>query len=466
MNRHSLHDRVQITVCGSSSAVDTAEVDTIDSLARGVRARHWLGGTICLLLVTGLLMACIIEVDTYALATARILPVGRSKVVQSLETGKIVQLYVQNGSIVKSGDTLVELDSSLPLAELAGQSALLDSLDAEIARLQAALQLRADQSDVESPAFKVHLDSSNFRLLSAQLDYLRANLAAAQARLTSTEKEEEGIRLALEEQSKVVAILKERLEFQRVVQAEGLGTKMAVMDAQAALGNASTQLASLRANQLHSRATIDSLRREIEVLEKRFLAETSEALQIAYRERGQVFESREKAKVAVENSKIKAPIDGRIQELAITARGQVVSAAQKVMTIVPLVAELEAEALVTNRDIGFVKVGQRTVLKIDAFPYSRYGYVSGVVSQVSQDAVNLIAEAGSPQAWALLPDGAGWSGWVYPVSIRLDVAANAPSASRIELRPGMSARAEVRTGRTTLIQYLIAPIYEIRSHKT
>lgn len=108
------------------------------------------------------------------------------------------------------------------------------------------------------------------------MEYIRTTFEAADAKLASTEAEVRGFRLAALEQEKLVDTLAKRLEFQRSLRLEGLGTKMAVMDAEEALGSGRAALASLRADLLRSTAAIATLQREKDVLEKRFIAETSD----------------------------------------------------------------------------------------------------------------------------------------------------------------------------------------------
>jgi len=95
-----------------------------------------------------------------------------------------------------------------------------------------------------------------------------------------------------------------------------------------------------------------------------------------------------KATTKHERTRLTAPIAGTVQQLAVTTVGQVVSPGQPLMTIVPVGAPIEIEALIQNKDIGFVEVGQKAVVKVESFPFTRYGTVEGTVIKVSRDAVD------------------------------------------------------------------------------
>lgn len=95
----------------------------------------------------------------------------------------------------------------------------------------------------------------------------------------------------------------------------------------------------------------------------------------------------EKARQRQSLMTLKSPVDGTVQQLAAHTVGGVVSAAQPIMTVVPDEEKMEVEALLPNKDIGFVKAGQEAVIKTESFPYTRYGYLTGKVKSVSHDAV-------------------------------------------------------------------------------
>jgi len=85
--------------------------------------------------------------------------------------------------------------------------------------------------------------------------------------------------------------------------------------------------------------------------------------------------------------------------LHVASVGSVVTPAQQLLSIAPDDDRLEVEAVIENRDVGFVVAGQSVEVKIDAFPFTRYGLMSGTVLSVDRDAestpVNQSAVQGS-----------------------------------------------------------------------
>src|SRR5512142_819738 len=84
---------------------------------------------------------------------------------------------------------------------------------------------------------------------------------------------------------------------------------------------------------------------------------------------------------------LRAPVDGTVQQLAIHTVGGVVTPAQQLMVVVPADSRLEIEAMVPNKDIGFVRAGQPAEIKVDTFNFTRYGLLHGEVTDVSPDAI-------------------------------------------------------------------------------
>jgi hemolysin D len=215
---------------------------------------------------------------------------------------------------------------------------------------------------------------------------------------------------------------------------------------------------------------VQSLRSESAFEMNRFVAENSEALAQAQSRHDDVAQSLVKANARVEQTRLTAPLDGVVQQVVVTTVGQVVTTGQPLMIIVPQGATLEAEALVQNRDIGFIEPGQRVTLKLDAFPFTRYGTLTGRIARVSSDAVSSreAAAAGDPTVAALhlgtIPSVT--DSYVYTVTIVLDSAMMVIDGRPMLLTPGMSATAQIRTGERRLLEYFLGPLLENASNRS
>jgi hemolysin D len=138
-----------------------------------------------------------------------------------------------------------------------------------------------------------------------------------------------------------------------------------------------------------------------------------------------------------------APVEGTVQQLAVHTVGGVVTEAQALMVIVPRDEAVEVEAFVENKDIGFVNVGQRAAVKVETFPFTKYGTIEAEVTQVSNDAI-------SDEKKGLL----------YSMRARLAQATIRVEEKSVLLSPGMAVTVEIKTGKRRVIEYFLSPLLQ------
>src|SRR5262245_13621507 len=159
-----------------------------------------------------------------------------------------------------------------------------------------------------------------------------------------------------------------------------------------------------------------------------------------------------------------APVDGVVQQLAIHTVGGVVTPAQALLVVVPSDSRLEIEAMVSNRDIGFVHAGQEAEIKIDTFNFTRYGLLHGQVLSVSQDAVVRDRKQDRTDDREFGNESSEQKGQElnYTARISLDRTRMQIDDRVVNLSPGMAATVEIKTGSRTILSYLLSPLLRYR----
>jgi hemolysin D len=391
-------------------------------LGRGIAA------AIGLMVAFAILWACLGRLDVIVTAPGKITPVGNSKLVQPFETGIVTALYVADGDHVEAGRVLVELDPVTALAERDKQALDLSKTRLEIARLEGLRRFIAGQpADLVDPPG------------DAPADEIAAAGAATRAQ-------------ALEQQAKLEdydqQIIGKTAEERLVEQQHEVPGLIQHRNQAAAAGQA---LIRQR----------DRTRAEFE---KTVLTNLAQARQKA----AEFEKERDKAAQRLALLTLRAPIDGTVQQLAIHTLGGVVTPAQALMVVVPDGGGLVVEAHIQNKDVGFVHAGQEVQVKVETFTFTRYGLITGRVLDVSRDAVE--AAAGDPSKRrtaegktkdntddAEHPDTAG-----YVAHVALERTTMMTEGGPVDLGPGMSVTAEVKTGRRRVISYLLSPILRYR----
>jgi hemolysin D len=388
------------------------------------------------------------RLDQVATAQGQIVPGDRSKVVQSLERALVQAIHVADGQTVAAGQVLLELDATAAQADrarIAGDLATARLQAARAAALLAAI-------DGDRPPAALRLDAvppgrlaQEQRLLQGQYDEYRSRRARIeaevdrrQAELASTRqvvlKLEQTAPLARRRAEDYKGLVEKRFvsehgflekEQLRIEQEADLATQKSRLDElAAALQEGVNQRTALRAEA--RRMALDSLSEA----ETRAAALAQEDI---------------KAETRGRQLTLVAPVAGRVQQLAVHTVGGVVTEAQPLLVVVPQDDVLVVEAHLENKDVGFVRAGQGATVKVETFPYTRYGTLAGTVAHISDDAISDEKR-----------------GLVYAVRVRLDEAAIQVDGRKVNLSPGMAVTVDIRTGQRRVIEYFLSPLLQYR----
>jgi hemolysin D len=436
--------------------------------------------TLCALCVIAIATAWVCKMDIYAIARGKIQVEGRSKIVQPLDAGKVIAIQVQNGTRVRSGDTLLILDATEVDAERQEHAEQADEYRTQIARRRAAVSAAQHQplplpADVALPReLDPRLRVREERVLAADLQQLKSVLDSLEAKIATNIAKESALRVTIATQRKLLDTLRQRLEIRASLAQKSWETPANVLDAQEALDRELTSLAEHEGQLMEAGAEIVAMRRQKAESLAKFISENSEAGSVAEAKFDEMQQELIKSSAKAARTTLAAPIDGTVQELAVTTIGQVVTTGQQLMTIVPSDAPVEIEALIANQDIGFVRTGQRAIIKIDAFPFTLYGTLSGRVTRVSRDAIDAedsrVALPGAASATVPIVADASMGvpasqarHLVFSVTIALDTPSIVINDTPMPLVPGMTAGVEITTGKRRLIDFVLGPLRQVSS---
>jgi hemolysin D len=440
---------------------------------------------ICAFVVISLIWAYFGTIDVIASAQGKIQPPGRVKVIQPLEAGKVARIGAINGARVKEGDALVELDATELTSDAAALRLALASAEAEILRreaavnqgrrignegINAALIAGAPRVEIAWPeAVSGLVRQREEGVLRADLAQLIAQLAALDAQARQKQAEKARLTDVIGAQGVLVATLKERVEMRDLLSSSGSGSRASLIDARETLQTQQASLISQIAQSREADAAIEVLARERERAIQVFITENTQKRSEALRLVEELTQRRAKAEYRLNNLVLRAPSDGTVQASTLYTIGQVVTVGQEVMRIVPQGDVLEVEAYLPNKDIGFIIKGAEVTVKVDSFPYTRYGTVSGKVSEIARDAIphsDIGQIEGDPTRASEQRSFAGAQriqNLVFPVTVSLDKTAISIGARETPLVAGMTVTIEIKTGRRRILEYLFSPLLETTS---
>jgi hemolysin D len=420
--------------------------------------RRAIGATIILLACVALGWAWLGTIDIVASATGKIVPSGRTKVVQPFETGVVRSIRVQDGQAVKTGDVLIELDPTVNAAERDHLRSDLLAEQLNIARVRAALAAGDDPvADFTPPEGAAPLlITAQRQLLLNQVIEHRAKVAALGRQEAQKEAEQATTAATIHKLETTIPAIQQRVDIRKTLMEKELGSKLTyfevlqlLLEQQQELG---VQKSRLREAEAAAAAIRETRRQAVAEFRHTLFDDLTKAEQKANGIAQDLIKAEQKTRLQL----LTAPVDGVVQQLAVHTVGGVVTPAQTLLMVVPI------EAMVSNRDIGFVQSGQDAEIKVDTFNFTRYGLVHGQVLSVSQDAIirDLPQERPSDRPLGTQNDTSEPKGQElnYSARISLDRTRMQIDDRMVNLSPGMAVTVEIKTGSRTILSYLLSPL--------
>jgi hemolysin D len=437
--------------------------------------RIGLLAVICAFAATALAWSYFGRLDIIATAQGKLQPTGRVKIIQPLDTGKVLASFVENGKHVSQGDVLVELDPSEGAAEVAEFATNLASYRAEALRRHVAIEAaRAKQVDKAPPIawpanIPLPIRLREERVIASDLGQLNAQVASLNAQAHQKRTERERLESTIVAQKQLVATQQERVQMRSSLFDKNAGSRADLINAIETMQYQKTALAQQVGQLAEAEANLAVIARDTEKAYETFMSDNAQKLAEAERQADDYAQKLVKSAAKLDHMTLRAPIDGTIQASSVTTVGQVVTSGEEIMRLVPEDAALEIECYLPNQDIGFVKEGQDAVVKIESFPFTRYGTINARVTRVARDAIPQ-PEAEQTETNAAKTTRSTNSGTaqrmqnlVFPVTLKPDTTLIGVDGTNIPLQAGMATTVEIRTGSRRILEYIFSPLVQIGS---
>ena len=367
-----------------------------------------------------------------------------TKILQSSASGTVVDIKVREGQRIKKGDIVVELDKKVAQQNVESVEKTL-----AIAKIERSIAKGVSSSivmdDINKSGLTEETKQSLIEKMHAQNDILESRKLLSSTNLTNLQKQLSQLDSVGKDLNDMLT--KDKAKEQQINKLMEHGAPLQQMQLRSDLNSVRQNIASLESSLSSQRqqmaqveSAIDNAKNQAAVsLNELRVSNTATAIS----QDNKIIElenSLTRARVALEQTTIVAPVDGTVLSLKTNTIGGVVSAAQIIAEITPLEESLVVEATLQSRDVGFVNVGQRVVVKVDAYSFQRYGYLSGTVQSISPDAI--------------VNDKLGL---IYRIKVKLD---NLKTSKNIELKmiPGMNSVVEITTGNRRAIEFLLDPL--------
>ncbi|MBF0436760.1 MAG: HlyD family type I secretion periplasmic adaptor subunit [Magnetococcales bacterium] len=401
-----------------------------------IRLIVWFGlGVVVLFLI----WASVMNLEEVARAQGEIIPSGHIKKIQHLGGGTISEILVKEGEKVTTGQPLIRLNPLLSLSQVEQARLKRGALLVRRARLQALL----DGKEPNFSAFEKEATVSEERRLWQQLSEGRQAATSSVAHEVAQARAEIG-ELAEQERSmkKQLALIGEELTMRSDLLDKGLnsrtvflGLKRRQAEVEGELGRLPFQKQKLE----HRILTLESQGKERERAE---VGKWSDEMTMVTRDLEETEEVLNRHQINLKELELRAPVAGIVHRLSKHTLGEVIASGDTVLEIVPEERRLLAETRISPRDVGHVQVGQKVILKFTTYEFSRYGGIEGVMKEVSPS--SFLDEKGNSY---------------FKGIVELNQEFVGRHVGENLVTPGLTLQAEITTGKKTVMQYLLKPLY-------
>ncbi len=343
------------------------------------------------------------ELDQVSRAPGSVIPTGRIQVIQSTEGGQIQKIFIREGDTVNKDQLMVKLDDVKLRAAVAEAEGKVASLKSSMARINAELFDRPLNFPPDVRGWPEFV--SNQTMLY--------------------EKRRQALQDQLRSLGEMHKLIREELDMNMPLLKQGDVARADILRMQRGVSDIEAQMVNVRNKYLQDLQAEYTKTEEDLVTAREILAQRRDSLK---------------------DTEIRAPVDGIVKNVRLTTLGGVLRPSDEVMTIVPTGDELIVEAKMSPSDIAYVRAGQPASIKFDAYDGSIYGAAIGEVTYVSPDTIEEQTQRGETV--------------FYRVHIKVDTSPMKPHlrGEKIEIQPGMTATAEIQTGKNTVWKYLTKPI--------
>lgn len=401
-------------------------------------------GRITIWIIFALIMIAIVwsvvgKVDEVAIGRGKVIPYGKVKVIQTPEDGVILDLLVEEGDIVHKGQKLVELDSTLSEIEYKTSKKRYENLNIEIDILEK--ELSGETVDIDE-LMKKGVDRGFLLTLMELREQNRISLENNEKTISHEIAEAHSNHGAIEVEKKIIEkkidMLREEVDIMTPLYEANSISKVEYQKKCDELTLEKEELSGIEQQLINTSEKIEKAKQSLLNLSEEYKKELLSNIVQKQQEIIEAEASLDKSRKVMDMNYIHSPVDGKINGLGDNAIGSVVQATTPIMTIVPKNTPMIIEASILNKDIGFVNEGQMADIKVDTFPFQKYGVIEGEIVFISPDAY---------QDESL--------GEVYKIKVRPLKTTFDINGKIMEISPGMTTTVEVKVGRRRIIEFFL-----------
>lgn len=411
---------------------------------RGGRIILWC---IFLFVSAALVWANYTSIDEVTVGQGTVIPSSQVQVIQNLEGGILKEISVRVGQVVDEGQLLMTIENTEALSSLREQQAERMNLMARASRLAA-------EASGRDPLFSMGMREEYPEIVSREEDLyknrqasLQANQAVFQQQIAQKEQEIVEQNAKLGNLQSTFELASEELRLTRPAFERGAVSRVEMLQLERQVNQLQGDLQATKLALPRAKSALEEARKKLAESNAKFRAEAQENLTEVRSQLDQLRESSVSLEDKVERTLVRSPVKGIVKQLQINTVGGVIKPGMSLMEIVPVEDSLLIEAKINPKDVGFIQPNLPAVVKLTAYDFSIYGGLEARVENISADTI--LDEEGNSY---------------YMVRVRTDRNFLGNENSPMPIIPGMQSTVDIITGKKTILDYLLKPIFKARQN--
>ena len=400
-----------------------------------------------------IVISALMQIEIVSKGAGRVVTQSREQLVQTDTSGRVAAIFAKEGNRVSAGQRLALLDSRDEEQKLDRVIFRIESLRASGRRYRAhLLEIEGSQKceDSLSDSFASVYGSAIEKILRDNEALFRSEcVERRQTRQLFTAQRATALNAAdvasksVERFDRILGIQAERLRSAEHLFSRGVLSKADLLNVLEKHSDLELQRQVAVAEERHLRSEVALIEERLQSFVSSEIKNHTKALAENVEKVDDLLFTKRDFEKELSSKLLKAPLGGIVTNLSVTTIGEFLQDGAEIMSITPHDEELYIEVLFDNREIGFIEAGQLVYVKIDAFPFERFGALKGTIALVSADSIEVADNV-----------------WGFHVKVALDDQLDAPGRD-IVVKPGMTASVDVVTGSRSLLSYFFAPLKKI-----
>ncbi|SBS26053.1 Type I secretion system membrane fusion protein PrsE [Marinomonas aquimarina] len=432
--------------------VDQADLEFLTDRNAAIMLKAPQGGRIILwgvfaFLICALVWANYTAVDEVTVGQGKVIPSSQVQVIQNLEGGIVKEINVKVGQVVAQGALLMTIENTEAVSSLRERQVERANLMARAARLEA-------EANSKEPSFAEFIQQDYPDVINREMDLYRNRLTSLQANQAIFEQQIAQRQQEIVEQRAKLGnfqdsyeLANEELRLTRPAFERGAVSRVELLQLERQVNQLQGDLQATRLALPRAQSALEEARTKLAESTAKFRAEAQEQLTEVRSQLDQLREASVSLEDKVDRTLVRSPVKGIVKQVQINTVGGVIKPGMSLMEIVPVEDSLLIEAKIRPEDIGFIKPELPAVVKLTAYDFSIYGGLEAKVENISADTI--LDEEGNS---------------FYVVRVRTEKSYLGPVDSPLSIIPGMQSTVDIITGKKTILDYILKPIFKARQN--